>query len=79
MAVESTLLNAYEIEDILARIVNGLKSFENGVKMPDGIKIFGTLIAFTGDNPAPHKIGGRKEGFTAANCCRSCMASLDKI
>lgn len=79
MAVESTLLNAYEIEDILAYIINDLKSFGNGVEMPDGSTIFGTLIAFTGDNPASHKIGGLKEGFTAAHCCRSCMASLDKI
>lgn len=50
-----------------------------GVKMPDESVICGTLIAFTGDNPASHKIGGLKESFSATPCCRYCMASLDKI
>lgn len=37
-----------------------MKSFENCVEMPNGSTIFGTLIAFTGDNPASHKIDGLK-------------------
>ena len=40
----------------------------------------GALLAFTGDIPAVHRVGGFKEGvgFAYRNC-RHCMATIEQI
>ena len=79
LTVEADLMNAYEMDDILTPILNDIKTFENGVEMPDGSTTYGTLLAVIADNLGAHKIGGFKEGFTASHCCRVCMADLGKV
>ena len=58
--------------------MNNLKKFEDGVII-NGKKIFGTLIAFIGDNLGVHAPAGFKEGFTAHHGCRFCFCHFEKI
>lgn len=53
--------------------------FEKGYALQNGNKVFGRLIALTGDNLGVHGVAGLKEGFTALHCCRFCTAELDDV
>lgn len=55
-----------------------LKRFDDGVVIKEK-KVYGTLIAFIGDNLGLHAIGGFKEGFTALRCCRFCSATYSEV
>lgn len=70
---------SYGIDHAIQIIVNALKEFEDGVMLPSGKYVFGTLIAVIGDNKGLHALGGFKEGFTARRPCRFCFATLDKV
>lgn len=44
------------------------------------VNIEGALLAFTGDTPALHSVGGFKESVGAAfRLCRECMATHSQI
>ncbi|KAE8741491.1 hypothetical protein FOCC_FOCC012976 [Frankliniella occidentalis] len=67
----------YGMDAALEAIVDILKKFEDGIQLPSGTKVYGTLIAVIGDNLGQHCMGGFKEGFTATRCCRICMARFE--
>lgn len=69
----------YGIDAALEHIKLSLQEFENGVMLPSGKYVFGTLIAVIGDNKGSNAIGGFKEGFTAHRPCRTCSATLAQV
>lgn len=76
--VKASCVKTYGMDKILAPIVADFKEFETGVEV-NGEKIYGKLIALTGDNLGVHSVAGLKEGFTAQHCCRYCMATIDEV
>lgn len=78
LAVEADVMKAADLDYIMEPIVDDLKKLENGVEMYGDV-IYGSLIAFIGDNLAVHKIGGFKEGFTASHSCRHCMVHREVL
>ncbi|XP_051176569.1 uncharacterized protein LOC127291456 [Leptopilina boulardi] len=60
-------------------IVKDIKEIENGIRLPNGDIIYGTVSALTGDNLGIHMMCGFKESFTAKHPCRFCMASLQEM
>lgn len=69
---------SYGIDAAVRCIVEDLKKFEDGVVL-NGKKVYGTLIAFIGDNLGSHTVGGFKEGFTATHGCRFCSVTFENI
>lgn len=78
-AVDSDILQNYNISEILKPIVTDLKTLENGINSLNGDILYGTVSGFLGDNLASHKIGGFKEGFTADHSCRTCLVHRDLL
>lgn len=75
---ENLKIDSNRFNDILSDLVADLIKLENGVDI-NGTKVYGTVVAFLGDNLAQHKVGGFKEGFTAIHSCRYCMFDLDDL
>lgn len=77
--VKAAHVKLHGMDQILEPIVRDLHLFEKGLVLQNGSKIFGRLIALTGDNLGVHGVAGLKEGFTALHCCRFCMAEIDDV
>ena len=79
MAVDSILLDTYGIDEFLKPVVADLKRLQEGVQLPDGNILFGTLLAIMGDNLAIHLLAGLKLGFVAYRPCRYCKMILQDV
>jgi len=64
MAVESSLVKTYGINELLRPFAEDIKKLQKGVDLPSGKNVKGTLVGFSGDNLASNEVGGFKEGFT---------------
>lgn len=76
---KTSVIKFHGINKILQPIIDDIKKLEDGIAQQDSSKVFGTVIAVTGDNLGVHEICGFKEDFTAHNCYRFCMASLNEV
>lgn len=69
----------YGLAPLAEMIVDDIKKIENGIELPNGDIVYGTVSALTGDNLATHMFCGFKESFTAEHPCRFCMASYKEM
>jgi len=79
MAVDCNLISEYGINQFLMVIVEDLLVLEDGLQLPDGNVVFGSLLVFMGDNAASHLVDGFKCGFTAHRVCRFCYSVLEDV
>jgi len=74
MAVDYNLIVEYGMNQFVSVIVKDLLVLEDGLMLSNGNIIYGSVLAFMGDNLASHAVGGFKQGFTAFRICRYCYA-----
>lgn len=77
--VRDSTVRKYGMQRILKYIVDDFKKLENGVDLPNGNKLYGTISTLIGDNLAIHQCCGLKKSFTARHPCRYCMATLEQV
>ncbi|XP_051167363.1 uncharacterized protein LOC127285405 [Leptopilina boulardi] len=77
--VSNPHINVYGMNNILQYIVADFRTIQNGILLPNGEEVCGTLSVLIGDNLAVHQMCGFRESFSALHPCRVCKVTMTNV